>query len=458
MLCLIAIVVTTAPAIARDEADLGPGVGLTVYNQNFAIVRERREMQLPEGVGSVQFADVAATIVPQTVQFRSLRPGGAEVLEQNYEFDLVSADKLLAKYLDRKISIVDRDGGLVEGTLLASDAGQLVLKTGQGVELIARGKQIKDIRFSSLPKGLLVRPTLIWKVRAAKRGKHLVKVAYRANNMTWRVDYRAVASADMKTLDLSGWVTITNQTGTTFRDAGIKLMAGDVHVVSEASFGRGLAAAPMERLQMKSRAEGFQEKSFAEYHLYTLGHTTTVANQQTKQIELINVAGIPVERKYLYQASRGNRVAVILEFKNSKKLHQGLGVPLPKGPVRVFRRGADGDVEFIGQNNLDHTPKDEPVKVRIGDAFGLTVERTQLSNRGGGRLRWNEQSWRIRLRNHTERAVTITVRELLRSGVNWKILQQSQDFEAVDFQTLDFPVPVPAHAEREVTYTVRYSW
>jgi hypothetical protein len=446
-------------AVAQDEADLGPGVSLTVYNQDFAIVKERRLMELAQGTGLVKFPDVAATIVPESVQFSSLRPTGATVLEQNYEFDLVSANKLLDKYIDRSIRIVTRDGGLIEGKLLAADAGQLVLSNRQGIQLVPRERNVKDIRFLSLPKGLLTRPTLVWKVRAEEAGEHLIKVAYRANSINWRVDYRAVASADEKTLDLSGWVTINNQTGTTFHDAGLKLMAGDVHLVKDQRFSKEIARGrKLNRLLSKREGVGFEEKSFAEYHLYTLGRRTTLANAQTKQIELIAVEQIPVEKEYLYKPDFGSQVGTVLVFKNSKTTRPGLGIPLPKGPFRVYLRDADGEPEFVGKDQIDHTPKDEPVRIRVGYAFDLVADRVQTGNRRKGGERWNEQDWRITLRNHKPQPVRILVEEPLRANRNWQILKHSPDFTKKDYRTLRFEVEVPAGGQQVVSYTIRYTW
>jgi hypothetical protein len=466
---LAAALLAAAPAPAADESESGPGVSLTVYNQNFAIVKERRAMDLVQGVGTLKFPDVAATIVPETVQFSSLRPGGAQVLEQNYEFDLVSADKLLEKYIDKKIGVINRDGGLTEGTLLSADAAQLVLAGPTSIELVPRGKNVKDIRFASLPSGLLTRPTLVWKVRAADAGKHLVKVAYRANQITWRVDYRAVAAADEKTLDLAGWVTITNQSGAAYRDAGLKLMAGDVHVLEEGEVnGSDQRMNYWQEKAAKTEAE-FQEKSFAEYHLYTLGRTTTLANAQTKQIELIQVAEIPVTKRYLFRGSAAQlyqqqappglqHAAVVLEFKNSKTVRPGLGIPLPKGPFRVYLTGTDRQPEFVGQDLIDHTPKDEPVRIRIGETFDLVGERVQAGNRARAGERWTEQDWKITLRNHKDQAVTVVAEEPLLGHVNWDIIARNQDYEKKDFHTIEFTLDLPPNGEKTVTYTVKYTW
>ena len=457
ILVALLLLTTCLPCTAaQDEAELGPGLSLTVYNQNFAVVKQRRLIELGQGAGLVKFPEVAATIVPESVQFTALRPTGAKVLEQNYEFDLVSANKLLEKYIDREISIVGRDGSLTEGTLLSSDDSQLVLSNARGIQLIPRRNNVKDIRFTSLPEGLLLRPTLVWKVRADNPGEHLVKIAYGATRINWRVDYRAVASADEKTLDVAGWVTINNQTGTTFRDAGLKLMAGDVHLVEETTRDKGVQGA------WRSRAAGaqpaFEEKSFAEYHLYTLGRRTTLANAQTKQIELLKVEKIPVTKIYLYRPEFGTRVATMLEFKNSKQTCPGLGIPLPKGPFRVYQRDADTQAEFVGQDQIDHTPKDEPVRIRIGYAFDLAAERTRTANRTEAGRNWNQQDWRITLRNHKDRPVAISVEEPLDGNRNWVILESSHQYEKKDFRTLEYRLEVPANGQTVLTYTVEYTW
>jgi hypothetical protein len=461
---------------AEEEVDQKPGVDLTVYNQDFAVVKERRLMQLAEGKSVVKFPEVAATIVPETVQLTSLHPGAVKVIEQNYEFDLVNADKLLDKYVDRPIGVVNRDGSLLEGTLLSKASGHLVLSNAEGVHLVSRGGNVKDIRFASLPEGLLTRPTLVWKVRADQGGEQLVRVAYAAASIDWEVDYRAVASADEKTVDLSGWVTITNNSGKTFEDAGLKLMAGDLHLV-EPTFSFGVA---FRRGPSKGKGPAFEEKSFADYHLYTLGRRTTLANAQTKQIELLKIEGVPVVRRYLYRPNRpesmdqrqrpatsstyGTRVATVLEFENSKKTHPDLGIPLPKGPFRVYQRDADGEAEFVGRDAIDHTPKDEPVRVRIGYAFDLAAECVQTANRQEAGEKWNEQDWKITLRNHKDEPVSIAVEDPLtvvdpREGRrNWEILRHSHEYKEKDYRTLEYAVEVPANSQEVISYTVRFTW
>jgi hypothetical protein len=436
------------------EAEQGEGVTLTIYNQDFVVVKERRRMDLKQGRSTVRFRDVAATIVPETVQFSTLpQTDAARVVEQNYEFDLVSADKLLDKYIDREIAVVMQDGQILKGRLLSFDPGQLVLKTAGGIDLVTRDRNVKDVQFSALPGGLLTRPTLVWQLDAKSTGKELVKVAYRANQMNWHVDYRARLRQQGDKLDLAGWVTVANNTGTTYKDAQVKLMAGDVHLVQEAR-----PPAPMAARRFAGAAKAappFTEKSFAEYHLYELGRKATVKDHETKQIQLLDVTGIPVSRHYAYRG-QGDKVEVMLQFKNDKAVRDGLGVPLPKGAVRVFQHDRDGQLEFAGTDNLDHTPKNELVSLRLGYASDLTAERVQTNIQGG--FNQQEQSFEIRLRNHKTEAVTVDVIERINGHANWTMRKQSQPFTQRDVNTLVFPVTLKPNAEAVVSYTIQYTW
>jgi hypothetical protein len=441
---------------AVAEAEQGEGVSLTIYNEDFVVVKDRRVMDLRRGRSTIHIRDVAATIVPESVQFSALRrPDVARVAEQNYEFDLVSADKLLDKYIDRDIGLVARDGEVIQGKLLSFDDNQLVLRTRDGIDMVPRVGNVKDVRFSSLPGGLLTRPTLVWKLDARASGKELVKVAYRADKMTWRVDYRAQVNEAGNRLRLAGWVTVTNNTGTAFKDAQVKLMAGDVHVVRTQQPPTSTPGTGGARPYTVVKA--VTEKSFAEYHLYELGRKTAVRDHETKQVELLNVADIPVTRGYEYRGQAdGSKVAVVLEFKNSKKAASGLGVPLPKGPIRVFQRDQDGELEFAGTDNLDHTPKDEPVRIRLGSAFDLAGEYKVLATRSG--FNFSEQDVQIQLRNHKQQDVHIDVVENINGRSNWSLLRQSHPMGQRDVNTLVFPVEVNANGEATITYTIRYNW
>jgi hypothetical protein len=458
-----ALALTAGLAVAADppkpEAEQGEGVSLTVYNQNFVVVKERRLMDLQKGRSAVRFRDVAASIIPETVQFTPLRrPGVARVAEQNYEFDLVSADKLLGKYVDRDLAVVTRDGDTLRGRLLSYDEQALVLKTESGVDVVPRHGNVKDVQFSALPGGLLTRPTLVWQLDSMEGGKELVKVAYAARHMGWRVDYRARLNTAGDRVDLAGWVTLTNRTGTTFRDARLKLLAGDVNIVPDQPLTVGILDPEMATdgpAPADGRRRAFQEKSFGEYHLYELGRPATVKESESKQIELLDVRNIPATRKYAFRSGEA-KVAVLAEFKNEEKLVKGLGVPLPKGPMRVFQRDVDGELELLGNDQIDHTPTDEVITVKLGYAFDVVGQRKQLAHRVSGNV--HEHDFEITVRNHKTEAVKVDLLEAINGMTRWELLKQSSPHERRDVSTLAFPVEVKPNAEVTVTYTVRYTY
>jgi hypothetical protein len=436
------------------EAEQGEGVSLTVYNQDFVVVRERRMLELPKGRGTVRFRDVAATIVPETVQFTPLgKADAARVVDQSYEFDLVSADRLLDKFIDQSITVVTQTGDELKGKLLTFDNGHLTLQgLDGGVDLVPRGGNIKDVQFAKLPEGLLTKPTLVWNVDGKVEGKQLVKVAYAATKMTWHVDYRARVNATGDKLDLAGWVTVKNQTGTTFKEAQVKLMAGELHVKNEDESTLGRRMIPAGDTAPTS-PRPFTQREFAEYHLYALGRKTTLADHATKQIELLDIATIPVTRHYVVPRNEA-RVAVLLGFRNSDKTVKDLGIPLPKGPVRVFQKGGDGAFEFVGEDGIDHTPKEEWVKLRLNYAFDLKVQRKTLAERINQDR--HEYDMEVRLRNHKAEPVKIEVLEPTQHQT-WTMMKNSLKYVVRDSRTLQFDADVPANGETVITYTIRYS-
>ncbi|MCK4850920.1 MAG: DUF4139 domain-containing protein, partial [Phycisphaerae bacterium] len=351
-----------------------------------------------------------------------------------------------------------RDGQFIQGLLLSFDAAQLVLRDTDAADgsllLLPRPNNIRDIQFGSLPEGFLTKPTLVWLVESQKPGQHLIKVAYQSRGFSWRADYTALIAEDEESMTLAGWVTITNKSGASYRDAGLKLMAGDVHIVKEEERRRDrISGRGGRELAMKS-ARRFEEKAFAEYHLYTLGKTTTLRDNQVKQIELFPIAEkVPVHKKYLYRG--GSDVGVYLEVKNSKQ--NNLGIPLPAGKVRVYQTDIDRAREFIGDDSIDHTPKDEPVKVRIGRAFDLAAQRTR-TDRKRPSDRVDIQTWQIKLRNHKQVPIEMEVEEYLNGRRNWKITDSSDEFTKKDYRTIVFKKEMPANSEWIIYYTVRYWW
>jgi len=451
-------------------------IALTIYNQNFGVVREKRKVDVPEKIGTIRFTDVASQIDGTTVQFKSLTDPNATVLEQNYEYDLVSADKLLEKYIDKPIAVLTKDGSRYAGTLLSFDGNQLVIRqAGEKAEIVMvqRGDNVKDIQFGALPEGLITKPTLVWKLATEKVGQQLIEVAYQTGGINWQADYNAVLNPEDTALDLGGWVTIDNQSGATYKDAKLKLIAGDVRRVEQPRPMAMLAGRAMNAARL---AAGFEEKAFFEYHLYTLGRPATVAQNQTKQIELLKAADVPVKKVFLYDgapqyrfygglisdASYGSeesnkKVNVIIEVKNSKDNHMGMA--LPKGKVRLYKRDpADGSLEFIGEDQIDHTPKDETIKLHIGDAFDVVGERKRTDFHVDSSAHVMTESFEIRIRNHKTEPVEVLVKETLYRWNNWEITASNQKWTKYDSDTIHFPVNVNKDGEQVITYTVRYTW
>jgi hypothetical protein len=462
-----------APTQKQDE-----GVALTIYNQNFGVVRERRKVNVAEKLGTVRFTDVAAQIDGTSVSFKSLTDPAATVLEQNYEYDLVSADKLLQKYIDKPITVLTKDGSRYSGNLLSFDGNQLVIRQygDKGdLAMVQRGDNVKDIQFSALPDGLITKPTLVWKLATEKVGDQLIEVAYQTAGINWQSDYNAVLNSEDTRLDLSGWVTLNNQSGATYKDAKLKLIAGDVRRVQPP---QPMVIAGMARRAMVAdeSGAGFQEKAFFEYHLYTLGRPTTVADNQTKQIELLKAADVPVKKVFLYEGApqyrwcgglvtdvgygseQGNKkVNVIIEVENSQDNHMGMA--LPKGKVRLYKRDpADASLEFIGEDQIDHTPKDETVRLHIGDAFDIVGERKRTDFHVDSSGHVMTESFEIRVRNHKDEAADVLVKETLYRWNNWEITESSHKWTKYDSNTIHFPVTVAKDGEQVITYTVRYTW
>jgi len=448
----------------------------------YAVVRHERPIDLKSGRNDVRFTDVAGLIDPTTVSFESLTdPKGTRVVEQNFQFDLVSTDKLLRKFIDQNITVEQARGDKVDtfaGTLL-STAGGLVLREADGsVRVVSHNS---GITLPSLPGGLITRPTLVWDVLAKKPGKHTARVAYQTTGITWWTDYNLTysegADANSCSLNVGAWVSILNQSGASYPDAKIKLIAGDVH--------RALpAAAPSARMMAKAMAEeardetGFQEKSFFEYHLYTLGRPSSLPDNSTKQIELFPaVSAVPCEKTLVYYGQQGfnygfgpnpytdrnlgvisnKKVDTYLSFKNTQD--NGMGVPMPSGRVRVSKLdSADGSLEFIGEDRIDHTPKNETVLLKLGSSFDVVGERRQVDFKIDTSRNTLTEEIEIKIRNRKVEPVKVIVKENLYRWTNWKIIANTQPYEKQDARTVHFPITVPADQEVVVRYTVRYTW
>jgi hypothetical protein len=444
------VVVVFAAGTAQSET------ALTVYNQDLGLVREGRELDFSKGEFEIEFTDIPSSIDPTSVHFRLVDdPEAAALLEQNYRFDLVSASKILEKYIGSQIEITavaGDQGKFYFGELLAFDGQNISLKTTDGGVKVIELKWVSDVSFSKVPEGLITRPTLVWKFLSNTAGKKKTEVSYLTRNINWHSEYVAIVSADDKLIDLSGWVSIDNRTGATFDDAKLKLVAGDVNVIAP-------EPAPMYRAKSTVQLEadmagmGFEEKAFFEYHLYTLPRKTTIANNEIKQIALFEPSTTPVNKVFVYDGRRyGKDVRITLEFRNSKEA--GLGIPLPAGKLRVMKRDTDGLLEFIGEDKIDHTPKDEDVKVYLGNAFDIVPERNVLDRKKITDT-MTEETIEIKIRNHKAEDVTIKVVE--RFGRFWEIKQSSLEYNKKDASTAEFMLPVKADGESVLNFVVR-SW
>jgi hypothetical protein len=461
------------PTFAVQMVSKPSNVALTIYNQNFALVKEERTMNLEQGVNYVSVQDVAATIEPNSVAFKSLTdPNAVVVREQNYQYDLISPATILNKSVGKRVKvrrIVEGKVTEVEGTLLSTVDNGRVIQTSDGILLDPVG----EIEVMELPEGLTSRPTLVWKLEASKGGEHKTEISYLANQISWIADYVAVIDPLEKYVDLTGWVTLTNNSGTTYENASLNLMAGDVRRVEPVGY-KGRLADMGGVMAAEAAAPQFTEKSFFEYHLYTLQGKTTVRDKETKQLTLIQAARVPAKKLFIYDGrmqwwrnwrygnyrpgesydvSANKKVNVFIEVANTKENH--LGIPLPKGKVKVYKEDVEVNQQFIGEDEIDHTPKDEKIRLYVGDAFDIVGEHKRINFR---RISQNEveETFEISLRNHKDVPVTITVVEHLTA--DWKIVESSHKYIKKDASTVEIPVEVAKDSEVKVTYTVRTKW
>lgn len=459
-LILIILFICSCLFAAKGPAADTNSVAVTVYNDNFAVVKEQRSIAFNKGLNKIRFTDVASAIEPASVSFQCLSaPGKIAILEQNYEYDLVSTSSLLNRYLDKTVEVSIRGSGADKGTetsgvLMAARDNNLILKNINGRVEVISSDSVENISLEQLPEDLVTKPTLIWLAEADTAGKELCRVTYTTGNIGWKADYSAILSASENTLDISGWVTIDNQSGATYKDAAIKLIAGDVRRIEEPH------PIMLDEMQYKVRMAGvgaaFEEKPFMEYHLYTLSRPSTINNNQTKQIEFITPAqNVPAKKIYLYERSKNDKkVQIKFEFENKKD--SGLGIALPKGKVRVFKKDTDDSLEFVGEDLIDHTPKNEKVSLYIGDAFDIAVEYKLLDSRVERRMKWEKHS--IELKNRKDIAVTVFVDEKFSSWVNWNIEQSSHPYVKKDAATARFTVDLPADSNVTVEYSVTQKW
>ena len=452
-----------APALAKNSAaglDDQESVDVTVYNSDIGLIKDIRQLTLPSGLTELRFGEIAAKIMPQTVHIKSLtHPNQLHVLEQNYEYDLLTPRKLLDKFVGKEIMVL-KDGIEVPVTILSSNEG-LVYKLGNR---ILTG-QPQNLIFPSIPDNLISQPTLHWSLENRTVSAHKVEASYLTRGLNWKADYVAVLDSKDKNLDLSGWVTLDNQSGATYQNARLKLVAGDLNRVVEEYKVRDAIAGRMELASKVASAAPFAEQSFFEYHLYSLQRPTTIKNQQTKQVSLLSADRIPVSKRYIFTGSPQyfhsrftgvmpkQKVGVFVELANKKD--NNLGMPLPVGTLRVYKADSDGSLQFIGEDRIDHTPKDEMIKIKMGDAFDVVAERKQTDWR---KIADNlyEAAFEISLRNHKDEAVTVSVIEPMMR--DWEILTSSHTHKKIEAYTAQFEIPVAKDGETKLTYRTRYKF
>jgi hypothetical protein len=448
----------------NDQTDLN----VTVYNSNIALVRDVRNLNLPGGAFRLKFMDIAATVNPATVHFRSLtEPDKLGVIEQNYEYDLLEPAKLLHKYVGKEVTLVRsyQDSGTTKHeeikALLLSDNNGPVWKIGND---IVTGMFAESYRFPEVPANLYDRPTLLMSLENSGARKHQVEASYLANNLSWNADYVLTVARDDKNADLDGWVTVVNNSGTAFRNAHLQLVAGELNRVPA---GVGVGAA-REALMAKAvpAAPQFQQEAFSEYHLYTLGRKTSVEDKETKQISLLQGSGVPVEKifvvngqSYYYRNQQApgaplkDPVMVYYKFKNEEK--NGLGIPLPAGNVRVYQKDSKGGILFAGEDRIDHTPKDENVNIHIGNAFDVVAEHKQTDYKHVDTHTW-EFEFEVTLRNHKDAPVVVQVNEPI--GGDWEMLSSTYKYTKTAAFAAQFLVPVAKDGTSVLKYRVRARW
>jgi hypothetical protein len=449
-----------------DQTDLA----VTVYNSNVALVRDTRDLSLPSGEFQLRFMDIAATVNPATVHIRSLADADKlNVLEQNYEYDLLDAAKMLEKYVGREVTLMrqvgTKDGATqweeTKATLLANNPGGPVWKIGDS---IVTGMFPSGYRFSALPDNLYSRPTLVWMLSNTGARRQKIEASYLANNMSWNADYVMTVARDDGSADLDGWVTLVNNAGTAFRNAKLQLVAGELNRVS--------ASGGFQQYELSARvmaapaAPPMTQENFSEYHLYTLNRRTTIADKESKQVSLLRASSFPVVKRfvvngqsYYYRsamtpgAPAKDPVMVYYRFKNEEKT--GLGMPLPAGTIRVYQADSHGGTLFIGEDRISHTPKDEKIDIHVGNAFDIVAERKQTDYKTiGGRT--YEMEYEITLRNHKDSAITVEVNEPI--GGDWEMLKSSFPATKTAAFAAQFKVPVAKDGTAVLDYRVRVKY
>jgi hypothetical protein len=507
---LSALLIVGAASISRTDALASraedqplSAPGLTIYNAKFAVVRQKLVLDLKPGTNHVQVTDITAHLEPDSVILRPFDSSRrVQILEQNYRNDPVTQELLLSLYEGKTIDFQLPDKSIAAGKIIRSgyiphynafsnygqqyyqaqmayvQAGseQPIIEVNGKLQFSLPGQPI----FPALADDTVLKPTLSWELQADKPGALATEFSYVSGGMNWAASYNVVAPPKGSVLDLVGWVTLDNQSGKTFQNAQIKLMAGDVNKIQpQNGMARGYSGGIGAMEDRDAFAPPVTERSFDEYHLYTLARPTTLHDRETKQLEFVRASGIQSKTVYVYDGFKADpnfrnwpmesirqqenfgltsnpKIWVMQEFKNSKD--NNLGMPLPKGRVRFYRREDDGQLEFTGENEIDHTPKDEKIRLYTGNAFDMTGERRRLEFKSDYNAKWVDETFEIKVRNHKTTPVEVRVVEHLYRCVNWELRKNSADFTKTDAQSVEFTLQVPPDGEKTITYQVYYSW
>lgn len=449
MRCLAVIAAAaTVAASCEGGSALAREVQVTVYNNNLGLVRDVRDLDLRAGRDTLSLSDVAAQIDPTSVHLQSIdRIGGIAVLEQNYRYDLASPDRILERYLGATVEAVAEGGDLHSGSLLSFTSDQVVLQGDKGISIVSRAKII-DLRASKLPEGLITRPTLVWDVQADRPGRQRAELSYLTDGIQWHAEYVALVNEADTEADLSAWVSVDNQSGATYPDATLQLIAGQVNRVQPRPLDEVYPAA------MRGKAvpqAGFEEEAFFEYHLYTLPRPTTIRDRETKQIALFPTTHTAVAKLYEYKPWMDDKkIRTVIQLTNSED--RGLGMPLPAGKVRTYKRDTHGGEQFVGEDQIDHTPKNEKIRLFLGYAFDLVAERNVMDRTRISDRVW-EQTTEVKFRNHKKEKVTIVAEDKLYG--DWEVVKTSSPVHKKDANTAEWTIDVAPEQEVVLSYTVR---
>ncbi len=450
----------------RTSLEDQKSVAVTIYNENLALIKDQRTITLDKGFNLLAFRGVSAKMRAETALLRNLNNAGLKVIEQNFDFDLLTPQKLLEKYVGKQVKIatmnpVTGEEKIEQATVLSTNNG-VVVQIDDRIETNPHGRYI----FDKVPENLRDQPTLVIQLNSATSKSQDVELSYLSSGLSWKADYVAELNAKDDKLDLVGWVTLNNTSGTSYNNAKLQLVAGDVNIVKNEFLrknnGRAMPAAKM----MVMEDSAMQEESLFEYHLYSLNRPTTISNNQTKQVSLLTATQVPVKKEFLlqgntyyYQSSYGDigqkmKVGVYVEFKNKEE--SGLGMPLPKGTVRVYKKDKSGNAQFIGEDNIDHTPKNEDVRLKLGDAFDITADKKQTNFEkrvAFGKYSYAyESAYEVKIKNAKSEAVTVVVREPVPG--DWKMLEHSHPFKKVAAGTVEWHIEVPAEGSTTLEYNV----